>query len=207
MKRRMIRATVVMAILLAGVMGVSGLMGVMATSAEAGGNLEFGWNAGFGTPISATAAVSPSGLTNDQSFAVEGQGTLRIKAKGGKPKKVDGGGTFVHTTNMTDGVSVTGTWKAKKLLMFESYGPGDAAFIAEDPEVREAWRTGRALILVQLKYDDSGMKADAILEIGCRLPGNDGISGTIEGIRIVIDGGLNFNAAADPKDTVFVDLN
>ena len=77
--------------------------------------------------------------------------------------------------------------------------------IAACAVARGAWRTGRALILVKLKYD-SGMKAHAILEVGCRLPGNGGIPGTIEGIRILIDGGLNFNEAADPRATLFIDI-
>ncbi len=62
-----------------------------------------------------------------------------------------------------------------------------------------AWRTGRALILVHLVDAAGTMQADAILEIGCRLPGNPGVSGTVEGIRLLIGGGLNFNEPADPK--------
>ncbi len=60
-------------------------------------------------------------------------------------------------------------------------------------------------ILIQLK-PDGGKKVDAVLEIGCRLPGNMGIFGTIEGARVFVDGGLNYNLPADPKSTVFVNL-
>ena len=190
-----------MAALLVGVMGVSGLVGTMSAPAEAGDDLEFEWHVGFGTLITATASVSPEQtpvvIPNDQTIGIEGFGHLSIGAEDGEPEDVDGGGTFVHTIG---GDSFSGTWEAKQLLMFDSYGP--------DPTLPfPDWRGGRALILVHLEDDTGTMEADAILEIGCRLPGSPGISGTIEGIRIVIDGGLNFNVAADPRDTLFVDLN
>ena len=38
------------------------------------------------------------------------------------------------------------------------------------------------------------------------LPGNKGIFGTIEGVRVFVDGGLNYNLATDPKLTLFVNL-
>ena len=204
MKRRMIRVTVVMAVLLTGVMGVSGLMGTMSAPAEAGDDLEFTFFlprplvdcTGSADPF----ADCPAGATasNGETIAMNGTGTLSIDAEDGEPDDVDGGGGFVHTA-VGDPVSGSGsgTWEAKKLLMFETYGPGVGT--------PAAWRTGRALILVHLEYDD-GLEADAILEIGCRLPGNGGIPGTIEGMRILIGGGLNFNAAADPRATLFVDL-
>ena len=207
MRRRVVLATVVMAALLVGVMGISGLMGTMSPSAEAGDDLEFEWHVGFGTPIAATASTSPNGIPSFQKIAIEGSGTLEIDAEDRDPKDVDGGGTFVHTTDTDSGASVSGTWEAKQLLMFESYGPPSDGFIAGNPAVFATWRGGRAFILVHLEYDGDGLEADAILEIGCRLPGADGISGTIEGIRLVIDGGLNFNVAEDPKDTLFVDLS
>jgi len=225
MKRRIVMATVVMAALMVAVMGVSGLMGAMSTSPVAAdsGNLEFEWHAASGKSLDnldcdqdAPADVgSPDGsfalcpdmatAANGETIEMIGSGTLRIHAKDGSPKKVDGGGAFDHTI---DGDSFTGTWEAEQLLMFETYGPGGADFIAVDPTVRTAWRTGRALIMVHLVYDN-GMEADAILEIGCRLPGNTTlIPGTLEGIRLLVgDGGLNFNDASDPRSTLFVDLN
>ena len=223
MRRRMIRATVVMAILLAGVMGISGLMGAMSASAEAGDSddLEFTFLVSPGRPLvsdacdqnnattsfancpdMATASVSPNGITNGQSIEMKGEGTLRIDAEDGEPENVDGGGRFVHKIG---GDSFGGTWEAKKLLMFETYGPPGDAFLAANPD-KTAWRTGRALILVHLVDDTGTVEADAILEIGCRLPGNGGVSGTIEGIRLLISGGLNFNVAADPRATLFVDI-
>ena len=212
----------VIATLLMGVIGGSALAGAMSASADDdGGNLKFEYHVSFGVPLDnpdcdqtalpftppgmgafnlcpdmATASESFNGIPNDQSIEMKGQGTLSISGKDGKPKKINGGGGFIHTTDLANGVSESGTWKAKRLLMFESYGPGDASLPAD-------WRGGRALMLVRLTYD-SGEKVDAILELGCRLPGAPGISGTIEGIRLVVGGGLNFNEAADPRSTLFV---
>ena len=217
MKRSMILSIFVMATLLLGVMGLSGLVG--ADTSDSGDDLEFTWLVSPGRslepgcdqdaadafdncPALATASESTE-ITNDQSIEIKGEGTLRIDAEDGEPKGVDGGGRFIHTI---DGNTFTGTWEAKQLLMFETYGPGNAAFIAVDPEVRAAWRTGRALILVHLEDDAGTMETDAILEIGCRLPGNLGISGTIEGIRLLLGSGLNFNEAADPRATLFIDI-
>ncbi len=150
--------------------------------------------------------MSVSDVSNDQSIEMKGEGTLRIGAKGGEPKNVDGSGGFVLRIGEE---SFIGTWEAKRLLLFETYGPGDPTLLADRfPGVdTSAWRTGRALILVHLVDDAGTMQADAILEIGCRLPGNPGVSGTVEGIRLLISGGLNFNEPADPRATLFIDLN
>ncbi len=155
-------------------------------------------------PDMAKASLSFSEVPNDQSIEMKGEGTLRIGADG-EPKKVDGGGGFVHRIGEE---SFIGTWEAKKLLLFETYGPGDPTLLAERfPGVdTSAWRTGRALILVHVVDVAGTMQADAILEIGCRLPGNPGVSGTVEGIRLLIHGGLNFNEPADPRATLFIDM-
>ena len=216
MKRRMIMATVVMATLLVSVIGVSTLFGERGVSA-ASHTLEYNYLVSPGRglinddcdqtnadtafaecPNMATASADASGIPNDQSITVKGSGTLTIDAADGKPQIVTGGGFFVHKTG---GDSVLGTWKAKQLLMFETYGPPGAEHLAEKPD-RAAWRTGRALILVRL-VDENGEEADAILEVGCRLPGNSGVSGTIEGMRLVINGGLNFNQVPDRRATLF----
>ena len=52
------------------------------------------------------------------------------------------------------------------------------------------------------KKSKKSKKIDAILEVGCRLgAGNPGI--TIEGVRVIVHGGLNYNIASDPRLTVF----
>ena len=129
-------------------------------------------------------------------IAIRGGGELKV-SKNGKPKKVKGGGTFAQWNEIGTEIISSGTWKAKKLLLFEAYGEGVGP--------PAGWESGRALMLIRL-HPEGGKKVDAILEIGCRLPGNDGIFGTIEGVRVMVDGGLNYNLPADPKSTVFVNL-
>ena len=206
MKRRTILVTVMIAILSLGVMGVSGLMGVTGASADdIDDQQDFRWLAASGVVDFPAPGVTVCDLgvpcpdvataANGDTIEIAGEGTLSVD-EDGEPKDVDGGGSFNH--NLAVGGSASGTWEAKQLLMFDSYGPG-AAFLPE------AWNSGRALILVHLEYDD-GLKADAILEIGCRLPGSPGIPGTIEGIRLLISGGQNFNAPTDPSSTLFIDI-
>ena len=215
MKRRIATATVVIAALMVAVMGISRLMGAMSASADNGDDLEFTYLVSPGRPLVSDAcdqndadtsfANCPDMATasNGETIEIKGSGTLSVDAEDGEPDDVDGGGEFVHKIGSD---SFGGTWEAKELLMFDTYGPAGDDFIAVDPEVREAWRTGRALILVHLVYD-GGMEADAILELGCRLPGNAGVSGTLEGMRILISGGLNFSDAADPRATLFIALD
>ena len=230
MKRRMILATVVMAAILVSVIGISTLGGEKGVSA-ANHTLEYQYHVSIGRslinplcdqaapadaaapdgsfalcPDMATPGESPSGVANDQSIEITGNGSLSVNAADGTPNTVTGGGFYIHKSG---GEAVVGRWEAKQLLMFETYGPGDANLLAGAfPDLdTSAWRTGRAIILVSLE-NERGEVPDGVLEIGCRLPGNDGVSGTIEGIRLVIGGGgLTFNIAADPRSTLFVDMN
>ncbi len=231
MKRLMTLATVAMVALLVGVTGVSTLVGDHGVSA-ANSTHEYEYYVSFNRslinplceqdapaamgspdgsfvlcPAMASAGESVSGVTNNQSIEMKGHGTLSIDAADGTPNTVTGGGFFVQKSGEGDEEkSVVGSWEAKQLLMFETYGPPSEEHLADNPD-RVAWRTGRALMLIHL-VDENGEAADAILEIGCRLPGNPGISGTVEGIRLVVGGGgLNFNLAADPRSTLFVDIN
>jgi hypothetical protein len=133
------------------------------------------------------------------SIAIQGSGEIKVSKKG-KPKHVNGGGLFAQFDHWGN-VFSSGTWKAKKLLSFDPYGEDDVT------PLPDGWEAGRALILIELKPGTKGgKKVDAVLEIGCRLPGNKGIFGTIEGARVFVDGGLNYNLAADPKSTLFVNL-
>ncbi len=133
------------------------------------------------------------------SIAIQGGGELKVSKKG-KPQHVKGGGLFAQFDQGGNEFS-RGTWKAKKLLSFDAYGEDNTTF----PPFPGGFEAGRVLILIQLK-PEGGKKIDAVLEIGCRLPGNKGIFGTIEGARVFVDGGLNYNLPADPKSTLFVNL-
>ena len=125
-----------------------------------------------------------------ESVEIQGSGDLELDLHG-NDHKVTGNG-FWRTDRGR------GRWKAKKLLMFDSYGPGDV------PPNEPAWRSGRALILIELSGADG--TRSAVLEVGCRIAGNDGlgVGETIEGVRLTIEGGLNYNIAADPRITLFI---
>jgi hypothetical protein len=154
-----------------------------------------------GTPTCRPEAVAEDSVGafpgEGGSIAIQGEGELKVSKKG-KPQHVNGGGLFAQF-DLSRNVFSSGTWKAKKLLSFDAYGEDN-----ETP-LPEGWEAGRVLILIELK-PEGGKKIDAVLEIGCRLPGNKGIFGTIEGARVFVDGGLNYNLAADPKSTLFVNL-
>ena len=53
------------------------------------------------------------------------------------------------------------------------------------------------------------MEAIATLELGCRLPNpiKETPEGTIEGIRLDVEGGLNFDFAIDPRSTLFIQIS
>ncbi len=149
--------------------------------------------------------------SNGDVIEIQGKGTLSIRRvdEGLVERSVTGGGKF--TQNLSDGGTVSGSWEAKQLLIFDHYGPTPS----RQPCCPEEWETGRALILVHLTVDgEQGRGFDAVLEIGCRLPGNNGapgtipgVAGTIEGVRLKMEGGPDFNHAADPKATLFIRMN
>jgi hypothetical protein len=157
-------------------------------------------------PVGAGPTCRPEAVAGDTagafdwgggSIAIQGSGEIKVSKKG-KGKHVNGGGLFAQFDHWGNRFS-SGKWKAKKLLSFDTYGEDN------DTPLPDGWEAGRVLILIELK-PEGGKKIDAVLEIGCRLPGNKGIFGTIEGVRVFVDGGLNYNLAADPKSTLFVNL-
>jgi hypothetical protein len=160
-------------------------------------------------PVGAGPTCRPEAVAEDfagafhgegGSIAIQGSGEIKVSKKG-KGKKVNGGGLFAQFDQWGN-VFSSGTWKAKKLLSFDAYGEDDVT------PLDDGFEAGRVLMLIELKpmNGKKGKKIDAVLEIGCRLPGNKGIFGTIEGARVLVDGGLNYNLAADPKSTLFVNL-
>ena len=159
-----------------------------------------------GTPSCRPEAMAEPSLgvqVGGGSIAIQGSGTLTIDKNGKPKKKAKGSGTYARFE--ADGTTLvdSGTWKAKDVLLFESYGtvPPDA------PPASGDFEAGRLLIQIRLdpkKGKKGSKKIDAILEVGCRLgAGNPGIFGTIEGVRVIVDGGLNYNIVSDPKLTVF----
>ncbi|MFQ6024447.1 MAG: hypothetical protein ACE5NW_17160, partial [Acidiferrobacterales bacterium] len=67
---------------------------------------------------------------------------------------------------------------------------------------------GRALIRILMVSQFGDGVALATLELGCRLPApfTPAPPGTIEGVRVNVHGGLNFNMAVDPRSTLFIEL-
>jgi hypothetical protein len=138
-------------------------------------------------------AAFPNGVAGGNTLSVD-------------PKSVQGTGVFFH--NDENGNPVTsGTWTATKLLSFKNYGPAgdDTGFPFADG------RAGFANIRVHLVADagpGAGAEFDATLQIRCLLPGNDSTPPSwVEGIRITVQDGLNFNKTVEGGGTLFLDLN
>ncbi len=140
----------------------------------------------------ATAAAS-----NGDTIGITGGGTLSIHSK-----SVTGSGTFAHK-NAAGTLLASGTWSADQLLSFNSYGP--AAPSAGFPSSFEG---GQVLIAVTLDPGaPGGPTVDAVLEMVCRLPGDNGPSeeGKTESVRLNVKGGPNFNEPIEAVD-IFIKL-
>jgi hypothetical protein len=192
---RMIRsAPLLVALVLAfSVMGARAVRGASAANARGHPTYRYLVGAGFtevgqvcdGEVPCPDAAMASNGDTIEMS----GEGTLRL------PHSVSGGGSFLQK-DAAGNVRQVGTWTAEALLSFESLGPGTGT--------PPTWEGGHALIQVRLVADQGGMKADAVLEVGCELPGNPPV--TIEGVRLTVEDGLDFNQAVEPRATLFINL-
>ena len=158
------------------------------------GMTDFGFVCSLGTPCPDAAMAS----SNGDMIEITGEGTLRIHE--GKPKQVRGAGSYRHTDAMGNLVDL-GTWTARKLLSFESFGPSNI--------LPANWSQGRALIRIHMVSQFGDMEAIATLELGCRLP--DPVTptplGTIEGIRLDVKGGPNFDIATDPRSTLYLQIS
>ncbi len=135
---------------------------------------------------------------NGDMIEITGEGTLRIQK--GQSNWVRGAGSYRHTDENRDLVDI-GTWTARTLLSFEDFGPSTI--------LPANWRQGRALIRIHMVSRSGDMEAIATLELGCRLrdPVKETPPGTIEGIRLDVEGGLNFDFAIDPRSTLFLQIS
>ena len=131
------------------------------------------------------AAVASTGVIGD-TIQLTGEGTFVVKGKKGelKPKKgkrsVTGGGSFHHIDSASGDIIGAGTWTATKFISFETFGPSSVAALPS------TWEAGIAVIEVELMSDVGVIKFDAVLKVGCILPGVDfpDGAGEFEGIRI-----------------------
>ncbi len=168
----------VVALVLAG--SISGIIAAQADS----GSQSFHYFAGAGPVcgLAPNACPDVARAANGDTVDIAGAGTLSIH-----DKTVTGGGTFVHRAP-NGAVRVRGTWTATELLSFNSYG--------NQPSPSPSLFGGLARIRVHLS---AGI--DAILEIDCEL--GKAPAGHSEGVRLVVDNGLNFNQKVSGF-TVFV---
>ena len=188
-------------------------LGLTSASAHSDSG-EFRWLASAGMHDFGFLCIGPPGCpdaamaSNGDTIEIVGEGTLRIKDDKHKKKghghkhkgKVSGNGSYRHTDSAGMVVDV-GTWTAKKLMDFESFGPSTM--------LPSHWLQGLALIRIHMVSQFGDMEAIAELELGCRLP--DPVTppplGTIEGIRLKVKGGLNFDMALDPRATLFLQIS
>ena len=123
---------------------------------------------------------------NGDWIEIAGEGTLSIH-----PNSVTGGGEFTHHFA---GGSVSGTWAAKQLLGFHSFGSGSAQ--GAPPE----FEGGRVLMRVTLSVGGTPVH-DAILQFDCLL--GHPPAGAQEGVRLAVQDALNFNEKVS-GDTVLI---
>ena len=127
---------------------------------------------GLGIP---NACPDVAKADNGDTVEITGSGTLSVH-----PKSVTGEGTYTH--NAADGSTLeSGTWTATQLLSFNVADCGVGGFPPN-------FCGGLAIILVQLS---SG--SGAILQVYCDIGTPPPSYPDPEGVRLAIQGGLNFN--------------
>ncbi len=199
--RRTFIAALVLALAGTGTVGAIGVRGASAGDDDA--RVEFRYLVGSGLtevgeicepdfpcPDAATAS------SNGDTIVISGEGKLSINQKNGRPKSVTGGGSFLHK-DAAGHVLDVGTWTAKKLLAFKSFGPS----VGFPP----TFEGGLARIRVRLVSDSGALKALAILQVGCVLNEATAPEGAFEGAKLNIRGGLNFDQAIQ-RATLFINL-
>ena len=215
------RFAVLVAVLVVAASAIYG-SGVMGTSAEADDSDEqrYRWLAGTGMtdfgdvcgapgcPDEATTGADHEG--HPGTIELVGEGMLSVEAEDGEdfdPKGVTGGGSFriVHAGH----ADKVGTWTAKRLVSFVDFGASPCV-VGDEPGCDFEFnfptaRSGLAVIRVKAVVDGTGEKFDAILQVGCQLPGTGVVNPEFEGIKFEVRGGLNFTESAT-KSTLFVHL-
>ena len=170
--------------------GVSlNLAGELSADANGSETREYRWLAGAGVVDFPAPGVTVCELgvpcpdiataSNGDTIEISGEGTLSVH-----PNSVTGSGSFTH--NFAGGGSGSGTWTATQLRSFESYGSPP-----EEEGLPPTWEAGKAVIRIHLVAD--GMEADAILTVGCVLPGVTVPEDAFEGSMLNIRHGPNFN--------------
>src|SRR5207245_7712424 len=171
-------------------------MSVIAPSQAAAADSDsFAFLAGAGAICGLAADACPDVArdANGDTVSITGMGSLSTH-----PKSGSGNGTFTHKS--ASGTTLaSGTWMVTDLLSFVDYGPGGDGF--------SAFHAGNALFSVNLLVNNVVVHT-GILEVTCRLPGAGGPSenGKEEGVRLNVQGALNFNEKVSGF-TVFIPTN
>lgn len=125
------------------------------------------------------ACPDVSRAANGDTLEVTGEGSLSWH-----PKSISGEGTLVHK-NADGDVIGKGVWKAIQLLSLQEYGCGGGGFPDE-------FCGGKALIRVSIKPEGADKLYTGILQVDC-LVGDHVPGGAVEGVRLNVMGGPNFN--------------
>ena len=160
------------------------------------GNTAFDFH--IGDAFLAAATGNPANGNGDVARAANGD-TITIKGNGEfdtKTGKAEGKGTFVHK-NAAGTVLGSGTWEAKRLLIFHDAG------LSTNLGFPRTFHAGEAILQVRAvghpaADPDASLEFDAILGVDCELPG----AGNFEGVTLNV-GFINFNVRVSGV-TVFV---
>jgi len=126
------------------------------------------------------ACPDVSRASNGDTIAITGSGSFTPG-----DDDAEGRGTFTHRS-AAGAVLAHGTWKAKELVSFVSFGSGIAQGLPSNFE------GGVAVLKVELR-PSSGGEVRAVLLISCELGNPPDPAHTFEGITLKVKGGLNFN--------------
>jgi hypothetical protein len=123
---------------------------------------------------------------NGDQVAITGEGAFQVH-----PKSVEAEGGFTHT-DAAGTVIASGTWRATKLLAYQSYGCG---MLLGDPIPAELCG-GKLKMRVVLTPEGTSLEIRAILTVFCIIgpnPPNSHDDPSGEGITLVVPGVTNFN--------------
>jgi len=120
---------------------------------------------------------------NGDSVAVTGGGTFSVN-----PASTDAAGSFTHT--FASGGSLSGTWTAKQLLAYQSYGCG--VFFGTPIPADLCGGQVKLRVTLTATTPSGVMTADGILTVFC-LIGEHVPSSAMEGITLNVFDIINFN--------------
>ena len=133
-------------------------------------------------------AVAPNGDT----VAITGEGEFSVF-----PNSVEAEGEFVHR-NSAGTVLASGTWSAKSLLTYQSYGCG---VLFGDP-IPPDLCGGKVSMMVQVTPTGTALQIPAILTVFCVI--GDHVPGSAEeGVRLNVQDIINFPHATG-GDNVYI---